>query len=106
MSSPEGPAFFLRAALDWIDALPKDLSIEQTMPGFDRDAAEQAMNAAMHPRPLAEYHEDYGPVTWFTWNGEEWLGEPSYIGRPDDSDWPGYHTHWTPHPEFPRSAPR
>ena len=43
-------------------------------------------------RPLAEWHEDMGAVLW-------WLlpvDEPPYCGQPGDSDWPGYHTHWTP----------
>jgi hypothetical protein len=55
------------------------------------------------PAPLAEYHEDFGPVVWWAWNAElsAWLGEPSWMGQPDDSDWPGYHTHFTLHPEFP-----
>lgn len=53
------------------------------------------------PRPLDDYHEDYGFVTWWTWRDGAWLGEPSWIGSPHDSDWPGYHTHFTPHPPFP-----
>lgn len=53
------------------------------------------------PAPLSEYHEDTGPVVWWTWQDGLWLGEPSWIGTPTDSDWPGYHTHWTYHPEFP-----
>jgi hypothetical protein len=55
------------------------------------------------PAPLSEYHEDFGPVVWWAWNAElsAWLGEPSWIGQPDDSDWPGYHTHFTLHPVFP-----
>ena len=43
-------------------------------------------------RPLDDYHEDYGYVLW-------WVSpvcEPPYCGTPNDSDWPGYHTHWTP----------
>lgn len=52
-------------------------------------------------RPLEEWHEDFGDVVWWTWQDDTWLGEPSYIGTPNDSDWPGYHTHWTPHPAFP-----
>lgn len=52
-------------------------------------------------RPLEDWHEDDGNVVWFTWQDGEWLDEPSYIGQPRDSDWPGYHTHWTPHPAFP-----
>ncbi|MDH6147310.1 MULTISPECIES: hypothetical protein [Paraburkholderia] len=54
------------------------------------------------PAPLDEYHEDMRPVVW--WAADEngvWLGEPAWIGKPDGSDWPGYHTHWTFHPQFP-----
>ncbi len=51
--------------------------------------------------PLSEYHEDSGPVVWWTWQDGMWLGEPAWVGTPNDSDWPGYHTHWTFHPEFP-----
>lgn len=52
-------------------------------------------------RPLDEWHEDHGFALWWTWKDGQWLGEPSYIGSPLCSDWPGYHTHWTPHPDFP-----
>lgn len=54
-------------------------------------------------RPLEEWHEDHGNVVWWVWdeNRKEWLGEPAYIGTPIDSDWPEYHTHWTPHPMRP-----
>lgn len=48
-------------------------------------------------RPLAEYHEDFGPVVWWKFP----VNEPSWIGSPTDDDWPGYHTHWTPHPAAP-----
>jgi hypothetical protein len=53
---------------------------------------------------MDEYHEDYGNVVWWTWEDGEWLGEPAWIGTPNDSDWPGYHTHWTRHPDFPSAA--
>ncbi|TPL30928.1 hypothetical protein FJ946_02830 [Mesorhizobium sp. B2-4-7] len=53
---------------------------------------------------MAEWHEDEGYAVWWTWRDGDWLGEPSYIGAPLCDDWPGYHTHWTPHPTFP-SAP-
>ncbi|CAG4889577.1 hypothetical protein R69919_00775 [Paraburkholderia gardini] len=53
---------------------------------------------------LDEYHEDYGFVVWWAWQDGEWLGEPAWIGAPSDSDWPGYHTHWTKHPAFPAAA--
>lgn len=32
--------FMLRCALDWIDTVPADIGLP-TMPGFDRDAADQ-----------------------------------------------------------------
>mgnify|MGYP001761385437 CR=1 FL=1 len=51
-------------------------------------------------RPLSEWHEDDGPVTW--WNLP--VDEPAWIGTPLDSDWPGYHSHWTPHPVLPSNA--
>ena len=43
-------------------------------------------------RPLEEWHEDYGDVLWWKFPIEE----PPYVGSPLDSDWSGYHTHWTP----------
>lgn len=55
-------------------------------------------------RPLNEWHEDHGFCTWFAWDGTDWLGEPSYIGSPNCDDWPGYHTHFTPHPPFPKKV--
>jgi hypothetical protein len=54
-------------------------------------------------RPLADWHEDFGFAAWWTWRDGAWLGEPSYIGSPLCSDWPGYHSHWTPHPDFPEA---
>lgn len=70
--------------------------------------AEQPRECVKRPTsvaaPLSEYHEDYGPVVWWAWEDGLWLGEPAWIGTPTDSDWPGYHTHWTFHPEFPARA--
>ena len=51
------------------------------------------------PRPLDDWHEDMGPVVWWRFPVEE----PAWIGTPLDSDWPGYHTHWTPHPRVPEA---
>lgn len=48
-------------------------------------------------RTLAEWHEDDGPVVWWRFL----VDEPAWIGTPLDDDWPGYHTHWTPHPKPP-----
>jgi hypothetical protein len=42
-------------------------------------------------RPLAEWHEDFGPQLWWKFPIEE----PPYAGTPLDQDWPGYHTHFT-----------
>lgn len=53
--------------------------------------------------PLEEWHEDLGNVTWWCWMPGDWLGEPAWIGTPLDDDWPGYHTHFTPHPQVPPS---
>jgi hypothetical protein len=55
----------------------------------------------MRARPIEEYQEDDGNVVWWAWEDGRWLGEPAWIGTPSDSDWPGYHTHWTPHPAQP-----
>lgn len=45
-------------------------------------------------RPKGDYHEDMGPVLWWIWP----ICEPPYCGAPGDSDWPGYHTHFSPLP--------
>lgn len=77
----------------------------------------------IEPRALSEWHEDMGSVVWWCWREGGWLGEPAYIGTPLDlgqtvevtlaafgvdklmrahvGGWPGYHTHWTSHPDFP-----
>ena len=51
-------------------------------------------------RPLDEWCEEIGPVVWWTLP----CVEASWIGKPDDSDWPGYHTHFTPHPQIPSNS--
>lgn len=67
-------------------------------------------------RPLSDWHEDDGPVLW--WSPP--INEPPYVGTPLDlgravevtirdavrdykytehvGGWPGYHTHWSPIP--------
>ena len=47
--------------------------------------------------PLDWYHEDMGPVLWHRFPIEE----APWCGRPHDSDWPGYHTHFQMLPEMP-----
>lgn len=64
-------------------------------------AERDAKPAAVPARALAEWHEDDGAALWFAWCGHDWAGEPAWAGTPLDSDWPGYHTHWIPHPSFP-----
>lgn len=59
------------------------------------EAAEKAEKA----RPLDEYHEDMGAVLWWFFP----MGEPPYCGSPLDSDWPGYHTHFTALPALPQT---
>lgn len=56
-----------------------------------------AKQDAEMPRPLADWHEDDGAVVW--WKIP--VDEPAWIGTPLDDGWPGYHTHWTPHPKLP-----
>ena len=49
----------------------------------------RGMNIKAHP--LDDYHEDIGPVLWWAFP----IDEAPYCGSPLDTDWPGYHTHWT-----------
>jgi hypothetical protein len=93
----------------------------------DDDLAEvlKAIGDRLVPRPLSEWHEDHGDVVWWSLDQTgKWLSEPAYIGSPLDlgrtyklsigdaefnvtlGGWPGYHTHWTPHPEVPALATR
>lgn len=85
------PKFWLK-----LDGTPilNDLSVRMAE-AFVAQAQQPA--AAVSARPLAEYHEDFGVVTWWRFPVEE----PAWIGTPNDDDWPGYYTHWTPHPEVP-----
>lgn len=43
-------------------------------------------------KPIEDWHEDDGPVLWWTYP----VVEPPYCGTPLDSDFPGGHTHWSP----------
>ena len=43
-------------------------------------------------RPLDEWDEWNGNVLWWKFP----IDEPPYVGTPLDTDWPKYHTHWTP----------
>lgn len=45
-------------------------------------------------KPLDDWHEEIGNCLWWVFP----VQEPPYVGTPHDSDWPEYHTHWTPIP--------
>lgn len=55
-------------------------------------AAELADLRRLHA--LEDWHHDSGPVLWWAFHKGTPYEEP-YVGTPDDSEWPGYHTHWT-----------
>ena len=56
------------------------------------DEASHRLESLTKARPLAEWHEDMGPVLWWKFPIEE----PPYCGSPLDTDWINdYHTHWT-----------
>jgi len=78
-----GDAVALKMLLKWYD-------------GREARDAEIAAEAAARERPVArpesEWHEDFGDVLWWRFP----IVEPPYAGSPLDTDWPGYHTHWTP----------
>lgn len=113
----------------WAVFCPGLVMDERDQPHYE-EAAKAALAAAKAyrdeaaiARPLSEWAEEHGNVVWWCWRDGEWLGEPAYIGTPLDlgqtvevsldaygvdklmranvGGWPGYHTHWTPHPELP-----
>jgi hypothetical protein len=59
------------------------------------------MSATTIPEAFENWHEEHGPVVWWKFPVEE----QAWIGTPLDDNWPGYHTHWTPHPPIPEPAP-
>jgi len=61
---------------------------------FGRPTIEPVAEVAI---PGEEYHEDLGAVLWWRFP----VDEPPWCGSPNDSDWPGYHTHFTPLPPVP-----
>lgn len=83
--APDGEADKARAGAGEIEALTAE------------NATLREREAGIDARPLSDWHEDKGDVTWWKFPVEE----PAWIGTPLDSDWPGYHTHWTPHPSVP-----
>ena len=83
---PEAEITFLRRVAD---------ARQQIIDGMIAERC--AKQDAEMPRPLADWHEDDGAVVW--WKIP--VDEPAWIGTPLDDGWPGYHTHWTPHPKPP-----
>jgi len=62
-------------------------------------AAEGELAALKTVRPLDQWHEDMGDQLWwcFVDRGDGPRPEEApYSGSPLDSDWPGYHTHFSP----------
>jgi hypothetical protein len=70
----------------------KQLWFEFVEPG---DTGEEA-------RAERHWHEDMGDVLWWRFP----IDEAPYVGSPIASDWPGYHTHFTPLPPMPHKPKR
>lgn len=67
---------------------------------WEQEARELRQRLDPKPRPIAEYHEDMGPVVWWRFP----VSECAWIGMPSDYSWiPGYYTHFTPHPVVPEA---
>lgn len=100
-NKPAGPALLYAApapvvAPAWEDCRRCGAAILTTHPGAD-----SAVAPAPEARAIAEWHDDHGNVLWWAFP----INEPPWVGQPDDSDWPGYHTHWTPLPPLPNVPP-
>lgn len=89
------------ALLDFMTAYGMEVRVRLARLMILEAAASPTKQQPQRARPLDEWHEDFGPGMWFAWTDGGWLGEPAWIGTPIDSDWPGYHTHFLPHPSFP-----
>ena len=68
------------------------------MSNHTRELVTRTFLAVAIARAASDYHEGHGDVLWWRFPADEPLpvDEPPYLGTPDSSDWPGYHTHWTP----------
>lgn len=75
----------------------RQTALEERAPEQDDVRAAPQPPSTQNARPLSEWHEDDGPVVWWLFP----VHEPAWIGTPLDDGWPGYHTHWTPHPKPP-----
>lgn len=59
------------------------------------DEARREIGKASKLHTLKQWHEDDHSVLWWCFDPRGFVYEPPYVGTPLDSDWPGYHTHWT-----------
>lgn len=55
-------------------------------------AAARELKTYRRALPLRNWHEDVGSALWWRFP----VTEEPYAGSPLDTEWPGYHTHWTP----------
>ncbi len=51
-----------------------------------------ALPNKVYAQHLEKWHEDFGSMLWWFFP----ITEDPYVGSPLDTNWPGYHTHWTP----------
>ncbi|WP_109479141.1 hypothetical protein [Paraburkholderia sp. C35] len=75
MSERNDAAFYLRAALDWIDHIPREVADAlPAMPGFDRDEAETAIKRAESPAVIGDHARLESSVTaeWLEGYIEKW----------------------------------
>jgi hypothetical protein len=94
-----GAAYYLRAALEWIDAIPKDIADSlQAMPGFNRDEAETAVSCAktsVSPivgRAIEAAFEDHFKVP--ARQRRQILGETHYANPSINEKWIGWKASW------------
>lgn len=84
---------FSKAFSPWGDANALRSAIDEAMERDRADALDAALaTPAPQVLPLSEWHEDYGAAIWWSFP----VQEPPYVGSPLDTNWPGYHTHWSP----------
>ncbi len=71
---------------------PQNRCVDPAADTIEHHPDAEAGLAARVARPLAEWHEDNGPVLWWRFP----VDESPWCGTPNDDEWPHYHTHWTP----------
>jgi hypothetical protein len=81
---------------------PKNRCVDPNADMLEHHPAANAGLEAKKARPLDDWHESDGAVLWWAFP----VNETPYVGAPIDTDWPGFHTHWTPLivPDAPASA--